>query len=364
MRCRHAHYRSRVSLDLHAGAASLAAALVNLPSVSFEEARIADEVQAVLTQLPHVTVQRVRNCVVAQTHLGRSSRVVLAGHLDTVPAAGNENARIDAQAGVVHGLGSCDMKGGVAVMLRVLAAVAAPSRDVTAVFYDCEEVASEHNGLGLLAREHPELLSCDMAVLLEPSNAGIEAGCQGTLRARVRTSGRRAHTARAWRGDNAIHAAAPVLATLAAYQPRTPVIDGLQFHEGLQAVDIRAGVAGNVVPDVCEVTVNYRFAPDRSDVQAKAHIQELFAEWDVEFVDCAAGALPGLGHQALAELIAHVDREPQPKLGWTDVARFAALGIPALNFGPGNPELAHSPEESVTVAEIERCEQVLTSWLS
>ncbi|MBU6213620.1 MAG: succinyl-diaminopimelate desuccinylase [Actinomycetales bacterium] len=353
-----------MALDLRAGVAGLAAQLVDLPSVSFQEALIADEVQAALASLPHLSVRRVRNCVVASTSLGRSSRVVLAGHLDTVPAAGNEKARIDAQAGVLHGLGSCDMKGGVAVMLRVLAAVAQPSRDVTAVFYDCEEVASEHNGLGLLAREHPEVLACDMAVLLEPSNAGIEAGCQGTLRAVVRTTGRRAHTARAWRGENAIHSAAPILARLAGYQPRTPVVEGLQFREGLQAVGIAGGVAGNVVPDACEVTVNHRFAPDRDVQQAQAHVREVFTGFEVEFTDCAAGALPGLGQPALADLIARVGSEPHPKLGWTDVARFAALGVPALNFGPGDPALAHAPDEHVLLEQIERCEQVLTAWLS
>ena len=290
--------------------------------------------------------------------------MVLAGHLDTVPAAGNQAARIDAESGVLHGLGSCDMKGGVAVMLRVLAAVRQPGRDVTAVFYDCEEVASEHNGLGLLAREHPEVLACDMAVLLEPSNAGIEAGCQGTLRAVVRTRGRRAHTARAWRGENAIHAAAPILARLADYQPRTPLVEGLRFHEGLQAVGVSGGVAGNVVPDECAVTVNYRFAPDRGEQQAQEHVREVFAGFEVEFTDCAAGALPGLAQPALADLLARVGTPPQPKLGWTDVARFAALGVPALNFGPGDPSLAHAPDEHVLVEQVERCERVLTAWLS
>ena len=353
-----------MALDLHAGAAAIAAQLVDIPSVSFTEQALADDVEQALAQLPHLTVERVRNCVIATTNLGRDSRVLLAGHLDTVPAAGNAAARVDDVAGLLHGLGACDMKGGVAVMLQVLATLSQPQRDVTAVFYDCEEVASEHNGLGLLSRERSDLLECDVAVLLEPSNAGIEAGCQGTLRAVVRTHGKRAHTARAWRGENAIHAAAPILETLAQYEPRMPVVEGLQFREGLQAVEIRGGVAGNVVPDACEVTVNFRFAPDRDAEQARTHVREVFSGYDIEFVDCAAGAMPGLKHPGLADLIDRVGGEPQPKLGWTDVARFAALGVPAVNFGPGDPALAHSPEEYVPLAEIDRCVDVLSQWLS
>ena len=363
--CRgHDDYRSRVTLNLDAGAVRLAAQLVDLPSVSFDESAIADAVFDALISLPHLTVQRVRNCVIASTRLGRDSRVVLAGHLDTVPAAGNESARLDEQTKTLFGLGSCDMKGGVAVMLRVLAAASNPRRDITAIFYDCEEVASEHNGLGLIAREHPELLTCDVAILLEPSNAGIEAGCQGTLRAIVSTSGKRAHTARAWRGENAIHAAGEVLLRLSKYEPRKPVIDGLQFHEGLQAVGINGGVAGNVVPDACEVTVNFRFAPDRTAEQAQAHVRDVFAGFDVEFTDCAAGAAPGLSQPGLVELIDKVGGTVQPKLGWTDVARFSALGVPAVNFGPGDPALAHSPDEHVSCEQIERCEHVLVDWLT
>lgn len=359
----HDHYRSRVAIDLDVGAVRLAAQLVDLSSVSFDESGIADAVYDSLVSLPHLSMQRLRNCVIASTSLNRNSRVLLAGHLDTVPPAGNASARLDGQTKTLYGLGSCDMKGGVAVMLRVLSAVSTPRHDITAVFYDCEEVASEHNGLGLIARESPELLTCDVAVLLEPSNAGIEAGCQGTLRAVVRTSGRRAHTARAWRGENAIHAASEILLRLSVYEPRMPVIEGLQFHEGLQAVGIHGGVAGNVVPDNCEVTVNYRFAPDRTAEQAQAHVRDVFAGFDVEFTDCASGAAPGLHQPALMELIDRVGGIAQPKLGWTDVARFAALGVPALNFGPGDPALAHSPEEHVSFEQIERCEQVLIDWL-
>ena len=360
---RHGDYRSDVALDIRSGIVSLTAQLVDVPSVSFHESALADQIHDALAQLDHLDVQRLGNCVVARTNLGRSSRVLLAGHLDTVPAASNDRAQVDESAEVLRGLGSCDMKGGIAVMLRVLHAVPAPERDITAVFYDCEEVASEHNGLGRLAAQNPDLLHADMAILLEPSNAGVEAGCQGTLRAVIRTTGVRAHTARAWRGRNAIHLADGILTRLNAYEPRRPVIDGMQFHEGLQAVSISGGVAGNVVPDQCSVTVNFRFAPDRTGAEAQDHVREVFEGYEVEFVDVADGAAPGLANPVIAGFISAVGADVQPKLGWTDVARFTALGVPALNFGPGNPELAHSPDEYVPLAQLHACEEALTLWL-
>ena len=361
------------ALDLTQSTEALLCQLIDIPSVSHDETQIADAVQQALAALPLFTVERVGNNVIARSNVGLAERVLIAGHLDTVPPAGNSGARVDVDASgraAVHGIGACDMKGGVTAMLVALAAVQERGlqRDVTAVFYECEEVAGEHNGLLRIQRERPELLEAAAALLCEPSNAGIEAGCQGTLRAVVRTSGVRAHTARAWMGVNAIHAAAPILQRLVDYTPRTPVIAGLQFHEGLQAVAVAGGVAGNVVPDECAVTVNFRFAPDRDESAAQAHVREVFAGFDVAFVDCAAGAMPHIDHPQLTELISLAGRlasaQVAPKLGWTDVARFAAMGIPAVNFGPGDPALAHSPVECVAVEEVDACTRVLTSWLS
>ena len=232
------------------------------------------------------------------------------------------------------------MKSGVAVQLRLAAHLPAPSRDVTYVFYECEEVAAERNGLLRLSRSAPELLAGDFAVLMEPSAGRIEGGCQGTLRAEVTAAGKRAHTARSWMGRNAIHEADGILAVLRAYTPREPEVDGLRYHEGLNAVAIRGGVAGNVVPDECVVTVNYRFAPDLDGQQAADVVRSLFAAWPVTVIDVAEGARPGLGHPAAAAFVATVGAglgPPRAKLGWTDVARFAALGIPAVNYGPGLP---------------------------
>ncbi|MCU1675666.1 MAG: succinyldiaminopimelate desuccinylase, partial [Frankiales bacterium] len=255
------------TLDLTADAVTLTAALVNIESVSRNEQEIADAVEAALRPLGHLTVTRHGNTVVARTDLGRGERVVIAGHLDTVPVNGNLPARLDGP--LLHGLGSCDMKGGDAVILRLAATVTEPNRDLTFILYEAEEIEAEFNGLNLLAQSNPELMTADFAILMEPSNAVVEAGCQGTLRVDVRTTGERAHSARSWKGVNAIHGAAGVLNRLTAYDGRRPIIDGLEYREGLNAVAIRGGVAGNVLPDECVIEVNFRFAPDRSEAEAE-----------------------------------------------------------------------------------------------
>jgi succinyl-diaminopimelate desuccinylase len=349
-------------LDLGAGAVHLAIALVDIPSESRHEGPLADAVEAALTQVGHLTVVRHGNTVVARTSLGRAERVLIGGHLDTVPEHGNLPHRV--KDGLLFGLGACDMKGGVAVALSLAATVAEPARDVTYVLYECEEVDASLNGLQQLADDHPELLEADLAILMEPSDAGIEAGCQGTLRVDVSARGARAHSARSWLGSNAIHAAGGIIDRLLAYEPRQPIVDGLQYREGLNAVGIRGGVAGNVIPDECVVTVNFRFAPDRGLDEAVAHVRDVFDGFDVTVVDAAAGASPGLDRPAAADFVRAVGVTPRPKLGWTDVARFSGLGIPALNFGPGDPALAHTPDEHVPVAQIESCENRMRAWLT
>jgi succinyl-diaminopimelate desuccinylase len=350
------------ALDLTADAVTLTQQLVDIESVSRDERTIADAVEAALTPLPHLTVTRRGHTVVARTDLGRPERVVLAGHLDTVPLNDNLPSRLE--DGVLHGLGSCDMKGGDAVILRIAATVPEPNRDLTLILYEAEEIEEEFNGLRLLADSDPDLMAADFAVLMEPSNASVEAGCQGTLRVDVRTTGARAHSARSWRGENAIHGAADVLARLNAYEPRRPVIDGLEYHEGLNAVRIRGGVAGNVIPDECVVEVNFRFAPDRDEDEAVAFVREFFDGYDVTLTDLAPGALPGLSVPAARDFVEAVAGKVGPKFGWTDVARFTRLGVPAVNFGPGDPMLAHTQGEHVPVADIERCEQQLRRWLT
>jgi succinyl-diaminopimelate desuccinylase len=348
-------------LDLSADAVTLTAALVDVESVSLNEQHLADLIEAALRELDHLEVTRIGNSLVARTDLGHGERVVVAGHIDTVPVHDNLPSRNDGT--LLHGLGSCDMKGGVAVALKLAAGVPEPNRDVTYVFYEGEEIEAVHNGLRRIAEERPDLVEADFAILMEPSDAGIEAGCQGTLRVDVRTHGERAHSARSWQGVNAIHAAGEVLRRLNEYDARRPVIDGLEYHEGLNAVHIRGGVAGNVLPDEAVVSVNYRFAPDRSEAEALDFVRDFFDGFDVTLTDTAPGALPGLDVPAAKAFVESVGGEVRPKFGWTDVARFTALGIPAVNFGPGDPSLAHKQEEHVPLEQVRRCEQVMRSWL-
>ncbi|HVV17909.1 MAG TPA: succinyl-diaminopimelate desuccinylase [Pseudonocardiaceae bacterium] len=355
-----------MTLDLTSDPIELTAALVDLPSVSGDEAVIADAVHdALRSQAPHLELTRSGNAVLARTNLGRASRVLLAGHLDTVPVNENLPHRRTGEGAdlTLHGCGTADMKSGDAVLLHLAATVAEPAHDLTFVFYDCEEVEAARNGLGRIERELPEWLRGDLAIVCEPSNAVVEAGCQGTMRVEVRTTGQRAHTARAWMGANAIHAMGDALARLAAYEPRRVDIDGCLYQEGLQAVRIGGGVAGNVVPDECVLTVNHRFAPDRTPAQAEEHIREVFDGYDVTVTDSAAGALPGLTAPLAQGLLAATGNTPVAKLGWTDVARFAALGMPAVNFGPGDPTLAHTQQEHVPAAQITECVTLLRAFI-
>jgi succinyl-diaminopimelate desuccinylase len=348
-------------LDLSTDAAALTVALCDIESVSGNERRLAEAVELVLREVPHLTVQRDGDTVVAQTDLGRTERVVLAGHLDTVPLGDNLPCRVE--DGRIYGCGTTDMKSGVAVQLRLAAQLDRPNRDVTFVFYDNEEVEAEKNGLGRVARNHPEWLAADFAILMEPTNAAVEGGCQGTLRADVDFSGHRAHSARSWMGENAVHKAGEVLQRLAGYEAEQVDIDGLVYREGLNAVGIRGGVAGNVIPDECVVEVNYRFAPSRSEAEAADVVRRVLDGFDVRVTDSAPGALPGLSHPAAAAFVAMVGREPLPKFGWTDVARFSALGVPAVNYGPGDPMVAHQREEYCDIAPILECEEKLLAWL-
>jgi succinyl-diaminopimelate desuccinylase len=356
---------SSVGLDLRGDPVSLTAALVDIPSESRHEQRIADEIEAALRdQTTGFEVVRNGNTVLARTHLGRPSRVLLAGHIDTVPAADNVPSRLD--GGELHGCGTSDMKSGDAVFLHLAATVEQPTHDITLVMYDGEEIEAAANGLGRIERELPDWLHADVAILGEPSGGLIEAGCQGTLRVVVSAAGTRAHSARSWLGDNAIHKLGEVLARLSAYQPRSVEIDGCTYREGLSAVRIDGGVAGNVIPDAASLTVNFRFAPDRSIEQALAQVSEVFEGLDVQIeqTDAAAGALPGLNKPAAAALVEAAGGQVRAKYGWTDVARFAALGIPAVNYGPGDPNLAHRVDERIEVAQITAVTDILRRYLT
>lgn len=373
--------------------------MVATASVSDDEGPLADAVQAALAACPGWRVDRLGDTVVARTDLGRSHRIVMAGHLDTVPVNGNMPPRW-LQAGdpeirsdvaqthpgsrVLWGRGTADMKASDAVMLHLASVLDNPVYDLTLVFYDHEEVAAEKNGLGRVVAAHPDWVRGDFAIIGEPTNCGIEAGCNGTMRFDLVTHGVAAHSARSWMGGNAIHAAAPILARLEAYQPRTVAVDGLDYREGLNATMISGGTGTNVIPDTCRVHVNYRFAPDKTLAEAKALMMGadagaelgngehratggVFEGFDVEMCDESPAARPGLASpwaRSLTDLIARTNGStPQPKLGWTDVARFSALGVPAVNLGAGDPLLAHKSDEQVPLDDLVSLESILVSWL-
>ena len=353
-------------LNLLQNPVDLTAALVDIESVSHNETAIADAVEAALREVAQadesIEVLRIDNNVIARTHRGLPQRVILAGHLDTVPTADNvpSTRGVDAQGrDTLFGCGTVDMKSGDAVYLHAFATLAASQelqRDLTLIMYECEEIAAEFNGLRHLSESHPELLTGDVALLGEPSGNVIEAGCQGSIRLRLTAHGTRAHSARAWLGDNAVHKLAPVLSRIAAYEPQTVDIDGLAYREGLNVVWLEAGVATNTLPDEAVLRVNFRFAPNRSADEAMAHFREVlgldeFAAEDltVDVEDVSPGALPGLHAAAAKELVAVAGDVVKPKFGWTDVARFSALGIPAVNFGPGDPAYCHKKDEQIPV---------------
>jgi succinyl-diaminopimelate desuccinylase len=346
-------------IDLSADVVDVAASLIDIPSESHHEHVIADALETALSGLPHLKLRRSGNALIAE--IGEP-RVVIAGHLDTVPAAGNLLHRIDGDR--LFGLGSVDMKGGLAIAAKLAHDVTEPHTGVRFIYYDCEEVAAVHNGLARLAAEDETILRADFAIVMEPSNGVVEGGCQGTIRVEVRTEGERAHSARSWKGTNAIHGAAELLARLAAYEPREPMVDGLRYREGLNAVGIRGGVAGNVIPDECIVTVNYRFAPDRSVPEAIDHVRHVFTGFDVTVVDEAPGARPGLDQPVVQQFVESVGGSIEPKYGWTDVARFSQAGTPALNYGPGDPTLAHTVDENVPVEQIRQVYRSLLTWLT
>ncbi|MES2172219.1 MAG: succinyl-diaminopimelate desuccinylase [Actinomycetota bacterium] len=354
------------AIDLTSSAVDLTRQLCDIPSVSGDEGPITAAILAALEGATHLEIIRDGDTIVARTNLGRDRRVVIAGHTDTVPINGNLPTRFETDAAVDYlwGRGTVDMKGGVAIQLKLARELVAPVVDVTWIWYDHEEVASDLNGLGRLASHRPDLLVGDFAILGEPTGGEVEGGCNGTMRAQLRTHGIRAHSARSWVGHNAIHDVAPILAILSAYKPKQVEVDGLVYREGLNAVSISGGVAGNVIPDEAVIAVNYRFAPDTSAAQAEQHLRTVFAGFELDVVDCAEGARPGLNAALAQEFLAAVGGEAKPKYGWTDVARFSALGIPAVNYGPGDALLAHADDERVPVDQIIACERGLRAWLT
>lgn len=355
-----------VTLNLTGDVAELTRDICDIESVSGNEKELADAIETALRQYGHLEVIRDADAIIARTNLGRTSRVVIAGHIDTVPVADNLPVQFlpMEREQVLWGRGTVDMKAGVAVQLKLAAELAEPNVDITWIFYDHEEVDASLNGLGRISRNRPDLLEANFAVLCEPTGAMVEGGCNGTMRIDITTTGVKAHSARPWMGKNAIHAAAGVLAILANHKPDEVEVEGLVYRESLNAVLVSGGIATNVIPDECVVTVNYRFAPSKSAQDAEEHLRSVFAGYDFVVTDSATGAKPGLDRPEAAAFIAATGTTPRPKYGWTDVARFSDLGIPAVNFGPGDPSKAHADDENVPVNQIYTCESALRAWLT
>lgn len=354
------------ALDLASSSIDLTQVICDIESVSGNETALADAIEQALHGHAHLDVFRDGDAIVATTNLGRAQRVVIAGHIDTVPVNNNLPTQLEknADGSWLVGRGTVDMKAGVAVALKLAAELTEPAYDITWIWYDHEEVQASLNGLGRLARVRPDLLAGDFAILMEPSNSIVEGGCNGTIRVDVAASGVRSHSARSWMGENAIHKLSAALDTLATYEPQTVSVDGLDYREGLNAVGISGGIAGNVIPDQAVISVNYRFAPDKTPEQALAAIKSLFVGYEVTVTDQASGARPGLDAVIAQDFVAAVGVPAAPKYGWTDVARFAELGIPAVNFGPGDPSLAHMDDERVLCSQITDAENALRTWLS
>jgi len=336
--------------------------LVNISSVSKDEKSIADSIEEALKKCNHLKLTRVNNSLVAQTSFGNKQRVVIAGHIDTVPANNNFPGKINNSE--VVGLGSVDMKSGIAVALKLASEITSSNFDITYLFYESEEIETKFNGLELITKQQKDLLNCDFAILMEPTNGILEVGCQGSLRFEVSTSGKRSHSARWWNGENAIHKTNKILEILNNYKSREPEIDGYKFREGLQAVKINGGIAGNVVPDSVSVSINHRFAPDTSIDQATTNMKNLFKDFNFLLVDAANAAPTGLSNPVIKDFVSSIGKSIAPKFGWTDVARFASNGIPAINFGPGDPNLAHHPDEKVLISQINDVYESLKKWLT
>ena len=353
-------------LNLEGDLVELTRAICDIESVSGNEKELADAIESALAKYSHLEIIRDGDAIVARTNFGHATRVVIAGHIDTVPVANNLPVKLlpMEREQVLWGRGTVDMKAGVAVQLKLAATLDKTNTDVTWVFYDHEEVEASLNGLGRIARNRPDLLDASFAVLCEPSNAQVEGGCNGTIRVEVRARGVKAHSARSWMGKNAVHASAEILNRLNAYESQSVEVDGLVYRESMNAVLISGGMATNVIPDECVVTVNYRFAPSKSGDEAESHLRELFDGFEIVMTDLSEGARPGLDRPEAAAFVAATGSEPKPKYGWTDVARFSALGIPAVNFGPGDPNKAHADDENVPVSQIFACEAALRTWLT
>ena len=295
-----------------------------------------------------------------------SPLVVLAGHYDTVPAQENIPGRI--ANGIVHGLGASDMKGGVAVAVEVvrdLAGEAPGPYDVALLLFGREELPMEHDPLPALFASSSAIHDTALAIVLEPTDGRIHAGCLGNIVARLTFHGTSGHSARPWLADNAITHALQGLAPLAAFERREAVIDGLAFYEVLTLTRLAAGIADNVIPDRATAVLNLRYPPDRAPAEAETYLQSLVPDGaSLEVLSNAHPARVVTGSLAVEALRAAGDLEVEPKQAWTNVADFSANGIDAVNFGPGHTAYAHRRDERVEISALVHVYETLRRFLA
>lgn len=319
--------------------------LVDIPSETGNEQLIRDAIADRLSALP-VSIVR-DSLVVGEPGPGK---VILAGHTDTVPLQGHVGARLEGER--MFGLGATDMKGGLTVMIHLLEDLGTDR--IVGVFYAGEEGPVSDNQLGPVFDATPGLAEADVGVVLEPTNRGVDAGCQGAMNARVSFLGDAAHSARPWLGENAVSKAGGFLTIMHGLEPEIHVVENLEFREVMSVTRASGGIANNIIPARFDLNVNYRFAPDRTLDEATERVHEVCSEADeVEIVDIAPSAYPEVSHPLIQALIEASGGVLASKQGWTDVAQLAARGVPAVNFGPGETALAHKPGESVRLDDLE-----------
>lgn len=329
--------------------------LVDIPSETGNETAIRDALADRLADLPARLVNR--SLVVGDPGPGK---VILAGHTDTVPLQGHVGARIE--GGRLHGLGATDMKGGLAVMVHLLEDLG--TGYLVGVFYAGEEGPLSGNDLGMILDEIPEMLQAEAAIVMEPTNREVHAGCQGSINARVGFVGEPGHSARPWRAENAVTKAGPFLTMMHGLEAEPHPIEGLDFKEVMSVTRATGGVANNIIPGRFDLNVNYRFSPDRTMADAIERLRQVCAEADdFEVVDTAPAAYPEISHPLFSLLIESTAAPVAHKQGWTDVAQFAERGVPAINFGPGETALAHKPGESIDLSDLDWAHQVLLDTL-
>jgi succinyl-diaminopimelate desuccinylase len=340
--------------------------LVDIPSESLHEERIRAHVRALVPAGLEAETELEDAALYAPPRRPGAPFVVLAGHYDTVPAQGNLPGRIE--GGAVHGLGSTDMKGGLAVALEVvrdLAAIGPGPFDVGLLLFGKEELPQQHNPLPALLEGSSLAHETALALVLEPTDGAVHAGCLGSMNARLRFRGTSGHSARPWLAENAIERAVEGLAPIVSHERREVVVGGLTFWEVMSVTRLEAGIADNVIPDTAVAHLNFRYAPDRTAAEAEEHVRALVPNGaELEILGDAPPGAVATDSPLVTALLEAGATGIEPKQAWTNVADFTAIGIDAVNFGPGHPALAHRRDEHVRIDALVHAYETLRRFLA